>query len=81
MALKNVKKEYKEFVAKECKIHIDKPAGKENCTHIVMGSTIDICTMLASLFEALIKHGALSFNDLRDIVDVAEQAGAKHESK
>lgn len=81
MELKNAKKEYKEFVKQECKIHVDKPAGKENCAHIVMGNPVSICTMLASLFEALVKHGALSFNDLRDVVDVAEQGVAKHESK
>lgn len=81
MVLKNVKKEYKKFVKQECKIHVDKPAGKENCAHTVMGSQVGICTMLSSLFEALVKHGAVSFDDLRAIVDMAEQVGAKHESK
>jgi hypothetical protein len=81
MELKNIKKEYKAFVDHECKIHVDKPAGKENCAHIIMGSQVSICTMLSSLFEALVKHGALDFNDLRDIVDIAEQVGAKNESK
>ena len=81
MGLKNIKKDYKEYINQECKIHVDKPAGKEHCAHTVMGSQVGICTMLASLFEALVQHGALDFKDLRDIIDVVEEAGAKNESK
>jgi hypothetical protein len=81
MELKNIKKEYKAFVDHECKIHIDKPAGKENCAHTIMGSQVSICTMLSSLFEALVKHGVLDFKVLRDIIDAVEAAGGKNESK
>lgn len=81
MELKNIKKEYKAFVDHECKIHVDKPAGKENCAHTIMGSQVGICTMLSSLFEALIKHGVLDFKMLRDIIDAVEAAGGKNESK
>ena len=81
MVLKNIKKGYKEFVNQECKIHVDKLAGKEHCAQIVLGDKASICVMLASLFESLVKHGALSFNDLRSIVDMVEEAGTKHESK
>lgn len=81
MKTKNVKKEYEEYVKQECKIHIDKYKGKENCAHTIMGDTVSISTMLASLVEALTKHGVLSFDDLRRIVDIVEKAGVKNESK
>lgn len=81
MESKNVKKEYKAYVKKECKIHVDKPAGTEHCMHTVMGDTVSICTMLASLFSSLNACGAINFNDLRNIIDIAEGEGAKNESK
>ena len=81
MGSKNVKKEYMEYVKKECKIHVDKPAGTEHCMHTVMGDTVSLCTMLASLFSSLNQCGAIDFNDLRNIIDIAEGKGAKDESK
>lgn len=81
MGSKDVKKEYMEYVKKECRIHIDKPAGKEHCSHMLMGDTVSICTMLASLFEMLIKHNVLDINDLKHIIGLVDKIGDNNESK
>lgn len=81
MKIKNAKKEYEEFVKQECKIHIDKPKGKKNCAHTIMGDVVGIRTMLASLFETLDKYDILNFNDLRHIIDIVEKIGVENESK
>ena len=81
MKVKDIKKEYESYVNKECKIHIDKAKGKERCSNVVLGDTISVQTMLASLFETLTSHGILTFNNLRYIIDIVEKSGDKHESK
>ena len=81
MKIKNVKKEYEEYVKQECKIHVNKEKGKEHCAFIIMGSKISIQTMLASLFETLNKYGILNFNDLKHIITTVEKIGVENESK
>lgn len=81
MKAKDIKKEYNAYVNQECKIHIDKPKGHDKCAMIVLGDTVSIQTMLASLAETLIKNGVLNFEDLHRTIDVVEKAGVKYEPK
>lgn len=81
MKAKDIKKEYEAYVNQECKIHIDKPKGHDKCAMTVLGDTVSIQTMLASLTETLVKHGVLRFEDLRHTIDIVEKAGVKYESK
>lgn len=81
MKTKDIKKEYEAYINQECKIHVDKAKGKEHCASVILGDTISIQTMLASLFEALTKHNVLDCNDLRRVIDIVEKAGNKNESE
>lgn len=81
MKVKDIKKEFEEFVNKECKLHIDKPEGHDNCSMIVSGDLVAIQVMISSLVENLVKHDILTFKELHTIIDVVEKFGAEHESK
>ena len=72
--LKNLKKEYEEYVNQEFMLHVEKAKGADNCSMKVVGSAPGVMSLLATLMEALVKNNALSFKDLHFILDTVEKS-------